>query len=434
VFSTRLPWERPENALAQVERDRRASGLPLIDLTESNPTRVGLVYPEAALRDALGAVAAERYDPAPLGLRAAREAIAADYNATGLAVDAERVVLTASSSESYALLFKLLCDPGDAILVPEPSYPLFEYLAALEGVRAIGYRLIYDGDWHIDFDSLAAACARANTNPSSAGRARALVVVNPNNPTGSFVSDGDLARVAEVCAAADLAVISDEVFSPYRFAAGADADAERGATPACLAEAPMLGERTLIFSLGGLSKACGLPQLKLGWMIAGGPAPAVRAALTRLDLIADTYLSVAGPVQRALPRLLVIGEAIRARILDRVRHNRGALRAAIAPGSPCTLLDAQGGWSAIIRVPDVPDKMAGAADDVVDAFRAGGAERPNDERWAMALLRRDGVLIHPGYLFDMPPGAYLVASLLPSPEFFLSGARAVVARCADSVP
>jgi aspartate/methionine/tyrosine aminotransferase len=411
VFSTRLPWERPENPLARAERARRASGLPVVDLTESNPTRVGLAYPDLELRAVLADVAAEPYQPTPLGLRAARAAVAADYQASGVAVEADQVALTASSSESYALLFKLLCDPGDAILVPEPSYPLFEYLAALEGVRPVGYRLAFDGEWHIDFDSLAAARARA---VAGGGRVAALVVVNPNNPTGSFAGESEVARLGELAAAADLAVISDEVFAPYRFA-GARAG---GAPSVCLAAAPALCRRALVFSLGGLSKACGLPQLKLGWIVAGGPVAAVGTALARLELIADTYLSVAGPVQHALPCLLTLGAQIRARILERVRCNRAALRAAIPDGSPCTLLPAEGGWNAILRVPDLP-----AADG-----------RPGDERWALTLLAEDGVLVHPGHLFDMPAGAYLVVSLLPAATVFLPAAAAVIARCSHSVP
>ena len=415
MFSKRLPWERPENPLARAERARRASGRSIVDLTESNPTRVGLDYPDAELGAALAGAAAEPYQPAPLGLSAARAAVARDYRDSGLAVDADRLTLTASSSESYALLFKLLCDPGDAVLVPEPSYPLFEYLAALEGVKPIGYRLVYDGEWHVDFDSLAAAHTRA---AAGGGRAAALVVVNPNNPTGSFAGESDLARLGELAAGADLAVISDEVFAPYRFA-GAGAGAGAGAAPpACLALAPALCRGALVFSLGGLSKACGLPQFKLGWILAGGPAAAVGTALTRLELIADTYLSVGGPVQHALPRLLSLGAQIRARILERVRANRAALRAAIPAGSPCSLLAAEGGWNAILRVPDLP----------------GADGRPGDEQWALTLLAEAGVLVHPGHLFDMPAGAYLVVSLLPAPAVFLPAVAALIARCSHSVP
>ncbi len=412
MFSARLPWDHSENALARCERERRAAGQPILDLTESNPTRVGLRYPTEALRDALGAGAMHSYDPAPFGLASAREAVARGYRAVAGSIDAGQIMVTASSSESYALLFKLLCDPGDAVLVPEPSYPLFDYLARLEGVRSIGYRLAYDGDWHIDFDSLAAAQARAGT--ASGGRARALVVVNPNNPTGSFVGASDLARLAEVAPAGDLAVISDEVFADYRFAE--ERFAARAPAAPCLAGAPAITTRALTFSLGGLSKASGLPHLKLGWIAVGGPPRLTRDALARLELINDTYLSVAGPVQRALPRLLELGAGIRTAIQHRVARNRSRLLAALGPGCPCTCLNAEGGWTAILRVPDLAGDGA------------------SDERWALRLLAEDGVLVHPGYLFDMPAGAYLVVSLLPEPDTFERGIAAIVARCRDSVP
>ena len=407
MFSARLPWHVPENALAARAQERRGRG-DLLDLTESNPTRVGLPYPVDALHAAIARVDPTRYEPAPLGLPGARAAIAADYAARGAAVDPARIAVTASSSESCSLLFKLLCDPGDAVLVPEPSYPLFDYLARLEGVRSIGYRLAYDGEWHIDFDSLAAAQARAGS--ASGGRARALVVVNPNNPTGSFVGASDLARLAEVAASAELAVISDEVFADYRFAS------TRGPAAPCFAAAPAIATRTLTFSLGGLSKATGLPHFKLGWIAVAGPPPLARDALSRIELINDTYLSAAGPVQRALPRLLDLGAGVRTAIQQRVARNRSRLLAALGPGCPCSCLNAEGGWTAIVRAPDL------------------GGDGASDEQWALRLLVEDGVLVHPGYLFDMPSGAYLVLSLLPEPHTFDRGIAAIVARCRDSVP
>jgi alanine-synthesizing transaminase len=411
VFSARLAWDRSENTLARRERERRAAGQPIVDLTESNPTRVGLPYPTEALRDALGAGATHGYDPAPFGLASAREAVARGYQAVAAPIESNQIVITASSSESYALLFKLLCDPGDAVLVPEPSYPLFDYLARLEGVRSMGYRLTYDGDWHIDFDSVAAALARAGASgATSSGHTRALVLVNPNNPTGSFVAASDLARLAEIAAGAGLAVISDEVFADYRF------DGARTPAAPCLAAAPAITTRALTFSLGGLSKASGMPHLKLGWIAVGGPPSLAHDALLRLELINDTYLSAAGPVQRALPRLLELGAGVRAAIQDRVARNRTHLRGSLGPGSPCTCLNAQGGWTAILRVPDLSGD--------------GGS----DEQWALRLLAEDGVLVHPGYLFDMPSGAYLIVSLLPAPDAFDRGIAAIIARSRDSVP
>jgi aspartate/methionine/tyrosine aminotransferase len=394
VFSARLPWDRGENALAALERARRAGGREILDLTESNPTRAGLVDLGVAAGEALSAGAGGPYEPTPAGLPAARAAVAAELTMAGGSIAPERLVLTASSSESYAFLFKLLCDPGDAVLVPEPSYPLFEYLARLEGVVPVPYRLAYDGAWHVDLASVDEALARA------AGRARALVVVNPNNPTGSFLKRFELPPLAERCAARGLAVIADEVFATY----GVGDDPAR--VRALASEAPFT-DRVLTFSLGGLSKSCGLPQLKLGWIaVAGPPAPA-HAAVERLELIADTYLSVGAPVQAAAARLLALGRNARAVIAARVAENRAHLAAALPPSSPCTLLASEGGWSAILRVP---------------ATRT-------DEDWATALLGEDGVLVHPGYFFDLHGGTFLVLSLLPPTDVFRDGVTRVLARC-----
>ncbi|HVZ71174.1 MAG TPA: pyridoxal phosphate-dependent aminotransferase [Polyangia bacterium] len=392
-FSSRLPWDRGENGLAVAERERRARGAPILDLTESNPTRVGVLPSEhgARVAEALAAADGDVYEPAPRGLPEARAAVAAVAG-----IDAERVVLTASSSESCALLFKILCDPGDAVLVPEPSYPLFDSLARLEGVVPVPYRLAWDGAWHVDFASVDGALAHAP-------RPRAIVVVHPNNPTGSFLASGELAPLAARCEAHGLAVVSDEVFAGY-------ASRPDGGRVPSLAVAPALTSRVLTFALGGLSKSCAMPQLKLGWIAVAGPDALVDAALARLELAADTYLSVGGPVQRALPRLLAIGADARRAVIERVATNRAALAAAIPAGSPCSLLPSDGGWSAILRVP---------------ATRT-------DEDWARALLEDDGVLVHPGYFFDLRGGTFVVVSLLPAPDVFADGAARLVARAMAS--
>jgi aspartate/methionine/tyrosine aminotransferase len=396
-FSRRLAWDPPENALAKLERAR---GAEVLDLTVSNPTRVGLPDLGPRVGEALAAAARGAYDPNPLGAPAARAAIAAELAAalgpmtpvtTTAPISADRLVLTASSSESYGFLFKLLCDPGDAVLVPEPSYPLFEYLARLEGVTPVPYRLAYDGAWHVDLASLDDALARAD-------RVRALVVVNPNNPTGSFLKRCELPALSARCEAHGLAVIADEVFAPYE--SGEDAERVRG-----LAAEVAFTARVPTFALGGLSKSCGLPQLKLGWIAVAGPV--ADAAVARLALIADTYLSVGAPVQEAAESLFAIGRDARQAIAARVAANRAHLAAAIGPSSPCTLLSSEGGWSAILRVP---------------ATRT-------DEAWALALLSEDGVLVQPGYFFDLRGGAYLVLSLLPPPAIFAEGVRRLVARC-----
>lgn len=392
MLSRRLPWSSPENALAALGRERAARG-SVIDLTESNPTVVDLQYPASALRAALGRAESERYHPSPLGLPAARAAVAAQYARDGIRAHADRIVLTASSSESYAFLFKLLADPGEAVLVPEPSYPLFEYLARLEGVVPVPYRLAFDGVWHLDFASV----ERALGGDGGGGpRPRAVVVVSPNNPTGSYLKRDELARLGALAAAHDLALVSDEVFAPYPFAS----DPER---VNAVAGEPMLEALAPAFSLGGLSKACGLPGLKCGWILVGGRAP--ERSLAALELVADTYLSVGTPVQAALPELLSLGAEIREVIAARVRANRATLAAALSPGSPATLLPAEGGWSAILRVPATH----------------------TDEGWAAALLAEAGVLVHPGYFFDLAGGTFLVLSLLPEPARFAEGVRRLIA-------
>ena len=388
MLSARLPWHVPENALAARVRDRRLRA-DLLDLTESNPTRVGLPYPTESLRAALGRADPAVYEPAPLGLPAARAAVAAECAAAGAAVDPARVVLTASSSESCSFLFKLLCDPGDAVLIPEPSYPLYDYLVRLEGAVPVPYRLSFDGVWGLDLDSIDAALANAR---GRGARPRAIVIANPNNPTGSFVKRDELARLADIAARAQLAIVADEVFSVY----AAAPDAERVSLAAL---EPALTTAVRVFSLGGLSKSCGLPHLKLGWIVVGGAdAEGTRAGL---ELVADTYLSVGTPVQNALPELFALGAGIRAAIAARVATNRSELIRALAAAPACTLLPAEAGWSAIVRVPAVR----------------------SDEAWAAALVTQAGVLVHPGYFFDLRGGTFLVVSLLPEPAIFTEAVR-----------
>jgi len=399
VRSTRLTWNPPENALAAVTRAAVAGGA-LLDLTESNPTEVGLPYPTEAIATALARAPFAHYSPAPLGLPSARAAVAANYARAGVPVDPERIVLTASSSESYGFLFKLCCDPGDAVLVPEPSYPLFEYLARLEGVVPLGYRLAFDGVWHIDFASLGETLAAAR---KTGRRPRAIVVVNPNNPTGSYLKREELARLATLCEEGGLAIISDEVFSSYPSypSSPTSPDPTRVHT---VAVEPRLATAGPAFSLGGLSKACGLPQLKLGWIVVGGRDAS--SSIAGLELIADTYLSVATPVQAAAGDLLALGAEVRAAIATRVAQNRAHLARFLPPISLCTLLPAEGGWSAILRLP---------------------ASR-SDEAWATALVIEDGVLTHPGYFFDLRGGTFLVVSLIPRPEVFEPAIARLVAR------
>ncbi|MGH9257256.1 MAG: pyridoxal phosphate-dependent aminotransferase [Vicinamibacterales bacterium] len=372
VFSRRLPPHAEANALSRALDTLRASGVHITDLTKSNPTRAGIGYPDGLL-DPLADPAAMQYEPHPFGLLSARAAVAADQRRRGVSVDPAHVVLTASTSEAYSWLFKLLCSPGEMVLVPQPSYPLFEHLTALEGVQVHPYSLEYHGRWSIDLASVATA----------KDVARAVLIVSPNNPTGSYVTSDDLAAVADLCRRRRWALVVDEVFADYPL------DVIDPLTDVAARDAGVLS-----FTLGGLSKTVGLPQLKLGWMIVGGPAPERDAALASLELIADSYLSVGTPVQVAAARLLCAGAAVRAAIHERLRHNLGVLRATAGRFPACEVLRAEGGWSAVVRVPS--------------AWR--------EEELVLSLLEQERVLVHPGYFFDFPAEAYLVVSLLPPPD------------------
>jgi alanine-synthesizing transaminase len=384
MFSHRTGWARSPNRLSALVDERRRRGGPLVDLTETNPTRAGLRAPADVLA-ALADPAALVYAPEPFGLRSAREAVAADARRRGLDVDADRIVLTASTSEAYAFAFKLLCDPGDVVLVPRPSYPLFEYLAGLESVAVRPYPLRYDGRWHVDLPALEAALD---------DHVRAVVVVSPNNPTGSFVKAREAGALRALAAERDVALVSDEVFADFPLRD----DPTRLTT--LLADSP-----PLTMCLGGLSKSCGLPQLKLAWMMLGGPAPAREEARGRLEVVADTYLSVATPVQHAAPAVLARVSELQAPIRARIAANHRALRAAVA-STAVTLLDAEGGWSAVVRVP---------------------ATRSEDD-WVATLVEKDDVLVHPGYFFDFEDEAYLVLSLLPPEDVFAAAVARLVRR------
>ncbi len=386
-FSSRLPSLRP-NRLSQALQEMHTRGVAFLDLTDTNPTRVGLAYPSDLLQE-LASPSALAYDPEPRGLLRAREAVAADLARLGVQVDPDHLVLTASTSEAYGFLFKLLCDPGDDVLVPTPSYPLFEHLTALESVRAVPYALDASGGWSLDMTALEAAAGP---------RTRAVLIVSPNNPTGSMVRPSELTRLATFCASRGLAIVGDEVFADYRFPG-------TGATGA----ASVLAARDcLTFALGGLSKSIGLPQIKLAWMAIGGPASLVSEALARLDVITDAYLPVATPVQLALPSLLTRGAPVRAGIQARVEQNLAQLRTLCRELPACTLSEPAGGWSASLRVP-----ATAAEEDLV-----------------VELLTRHAVRVMPGYFFDFPTEAWVVVSLLGRPEEFREGISRVA--CAIS--
>jgi len=378
MFSQRTAWDLRANRLARLLAAKRGRGEAVLDLTESNPTQVGLPYP-ADLLAPLAHPASLRYEPSPFGLPAAREAVAADFGRRGFPLEPERIVLTAATSEAYAFLFKLLCDPGDEVLVPRPGYPLFEFLAGLESIRVRSYPLAHDGEWHLDLAALRGAVS-AHT--------RAVLVVNPGNPTGAFIKRAERDGLEALCAERGLALVSDEVFADYAFVE----DPRRASSLA--RDGPALA-----FSLGGLSKSCGLPQLKLAWIALTGPEAARTEARRRLEVVADTYLSVATPIQGAATELLARREELQSPIRLRTAANLALLRTRLAGGSPATLLDPEGGWYAVLRVP---------------------ATRSEDERVA-GLLEHRNVLVHPGYFFDFPHEAFLVVSLLPTPESFAEG-------------
>ncbi|MBL8228417.1 MAG: pyridoxal phosphate-dependent aminotransferase [Bryobacterales bacterium] len=373
MFSNRLEWSLEPNDLAKLLAAKRRDGVRILDLTQSNPTQAGIEYPPELL-DALCAPAALRYEPTPWGLDIAREAAAAEHQ-----VDVARVMITASTSESYSYLFKLLCSPGDNVLVPKPSYPLFEFLAKLESVELRQYPLHYTGTWQIDFDAM---------ERLADARTRAVLLVNPNNPTGSYLKQAELPKLIDLCVRRQFAIVSDEVFSCYGFGDAGDGVVR---TLADVTE-------VLTFCLNGLSKMGGLPQMKAGWMILGGPQKPRQRAAELLELIADTFLSVSAPIQHALPEMLRLTRAVRERIQQRTAHNLEYLQARCAP------LHVEGGWYAVLPV----DR------DEYDLV--------------LDLVREDDVLVQPGFFYDFEEGNHLILSLLTGEADFRAGADELLAR------
>ncbi|HTB63334.1 MAG TPA: pyridoxal phosphate-dependent aminotransferase [Opitutales bacterium] len=388
IFSRRIPAVLDDNPLARAVTARRAAGLPIYDLTLSNPTQASFNFPTAEIGAALAEGAKSKYEPTPRGLLSARESIANIYynNRGPDAVSPDALHITASTSEAYGLLFKLLGGPGAEILAPRPSYPLIEHLAALDGWKTRYFPLEYDSTnrlWQVDYTALAAAITPAT---------RAIAFIHPHNPAGKLVRSADAHALLELCEQHNLALIVDEVFLDYPapgFAKFAQSFAAHQVS-------------ALTFTLGGLSKSCGLPHLKLGWIHTGGPAELVAQTQARLDFITDAYLSAATPVQAALPRLLQVGENIRAQIQKRIAENFAILTAMDWPAG-FAILPREAGWSAVLRRP--------AAND--------------EEALARQILDHAGVLAHPGYFFDFNPTAlgYHILSLLPEPETFRSGIK-----------
>jgi aspartate/methionine/tyrosine aminotransferase len=377
-FSARTGWDATESSYAAAVREARASGRRVYDLTLSNPTRCGFSYDAEALLRPLSDARSLAYDPDPRGMGSAREAVAGYYAGHRAVVSPDDLVVTTSTSESYSFLFRLLCDPGDEVLVAQPSYPLFDFLATLDDVRLQSYPLFYDHGWWIDFDRLEAAIGP---------RTRAILVVHPNNPTGHWTGPGERARLEELCARHGLALIVDEVFLDYPLDAA-------GWLPRSFAKGP---HPVLTFVLSGLSKICGLPQMKAAWLLALGPDAARASALARLEIIADTFLSMNAPVQLTLPSWLARREAIQSQILARARGNLATLeRHSAAAHGGLQVLRTEAGWSAVVSLP--------------------GCVGEHD--CAERLVRERGVIVHPGGFYGMAEPQRVVLSLIvPMAEF-----------------
>jgi alanine-synthesizing transaminase len=420
MFSERTNWRLTQNRFTRAVEEARARGTRVLDLTASNPTRVGLEYDSRAILEGLRSERALDYDPQAKGLLSAREAVARYYgercsrgerdvasnistNRAGspggrLEVDPERIVLTTSTSEGYSYVFRLLCNAGDELLVPKPSYPLFEFLADLQDVKLVPYPLIYDHGWQMDFHSM---------EKSVTAQTRGVVVVHPNNPTGSYVHAGELGALNEFCLVHRLAVIVDEVFLDYALsgetsAAGAvelrSTGQPRAAVPTFSLAAPSFvrNQDVLTFTLSGLSKISALPQMKVAWVVTSGPAERVAAAMARIEVIADTYLSMNAPVQWAVPVMLEQRERIQRQLLERVRRNLVELDRQLVAQKACQRLGVEGGWYAVLRVPVTR----------------------SDEELAIELVREKAVLVHPGHFYDFESDGYLVLSLIaPEADF-----------------
>lgn len=376
MFSERTNWHLARNRFTRAVEEVRASGARILDLTASNPTRVGLEYDSRAVLHSLRSPEILDYDPQAKGLAFAREAIVAYYRGQhGIHdLNRERVVLTTSTSEGYSYVFRLLCNVGDELLVPKPSYPLFEFLADLQDVKLVPYPLIYDHGWQFDFHSMQSAVTR---------RTGGVVVVHPNNPTGSYVHEGEFEQLNAFCGQHRLALIVDEVFLDY----AVDGSAHRS----------FAGNRNVLtFVLSGLSKISALPQMKVAWVVTSGPEGDVVAATERLEVIADTYLSMNAPVQCALPQLLEQRHSIQRQLCWRVKTNLQELDRQLAAHRSCQRLCVEGGWYAVLRVPVTQ----------------------SDEELAIRLVKEKFVMVHPGHFYDFPQDGYLVLSLIaPTAEF-----------------
>jgi len=387
MFSKRTNWQTHPNALSELLEKLRKRGERIIDLTESNPTRAGFDYLNPHLLKPLNDPENLSYEPDPKGLLTARKAVCSYYRKKGIVLDPEQIFLTASTSEAYSSLFRLLADPGDQVLVPSIGYPLFDYLAGLGDVELGRYGLTYDTAWHMDLSTVTNA------------RSKALILVNPNNPTGNFVHKRERKTANDLCHGAPAALIADEVFFDYSYSENPD-------------RAPSFAgnDHVLTFTLSGASKVLGLPQMKLSWIVVNGPRPLRDEACRKLEVISDSFLSVNTPAQKALPFWLEMQSEIQSEILGRVKQNREVLEGMLKGDPKVQLLHAEGGWYGVLKL---------------------NAAIP-DERMALTLLEKDKVYVHPGYFFDLEEGNALVLSLLPGSTIFQEGMNRLLERLARS--
>jgi len=382
MFSNRTNWNLKPNRLSEALAGHLAAAKPLIDLTVSNPTESGFDYDGQAILQALTNTGSFSYKPSPKGLLAAREAVAKYYSAREIIVPVEDIILTTGTSEAYSFAFRALCDPGDELLIPEPSYPLFSFLADIHDVKLVGYPLQYDHGWQIDFHALQQAITP---------HTRGIIVVNPNNPTGNFCKAGEIEKLNEICSSRQIALIADEVFLDFHLHA---------ARPRSFAA----NSASLTFTMSGLSKISGLPQMKAAWLITSGPEQLKAPALSRLEIIADTFLSMNAPVQLAIPRFLDLRHDFQRQLMARVRRNLTELGVHLAAQSSCARLEVEGGWYAILRVPVTR----------------------SDEDLAIDLLTSRGTYVHPGHFYDFPSDGFLIVSLITPPDDFDEGIRRVL--------
>jgi alanine-synthesizing transaminase len=387
MFSERTNWNFAANRLSEVLAAHRTSGKPLLDLTVSNPTECGFKYKEQEILHALANAASLHYEPDPRGMRSARAAVAGYYTGRGALIGLDDIFLTTSTSEAYSFVFRLLCNPGDEILTPAPSYPLFDFLADIHDVHLVRYPLLYDRGWQIDFHALEKAIG---------GRTRAVLVVHPNNPTGHFTKRAEATRLSEICGAHEMVLITDEVFLDFTLAN----------------EAPqsfVANSGALTFTTSGLSKISGLPQMKVAWLVVNGPPEQKSQALPRLEVIADTYLSVNTPVQLAMPVFLEQRHGFQTQLMDRVRKNLAELDRQLAEQHACSRLKFEGGWYAVIRLLATRD----------------------DEEFALDLLKAKNVSVHPGHFYDFPGTGYLVLSLITPEASFAEGASRLLSHASE---